>query len=412
MRSAAIHGYSSTPLHRLPAHGLGSQVGRMTDSMYRCVGLLASAAVVLALSSCTSNESPAAPLADPVEIVTSTLADAEVGTLYADTLRATGGDGTFTWTVDDGSVPSGLSLAPAGQLSGTPDVAGTASFTVRSTSGDGQFATRTLNLTVVAAGPLAADESCAGRPGTTVASFQDPALEARVRAALSLGASDTLTCAGLASVSAVRAQGRGITSLLGSQNLTAVSTLELHENAIADITSLSGLTTLETLNLYSNQVADLSALIGLTGLRVLVLWNNPATDLSPLAPLVGLEFLELWGNPTPISDISPLAGMTSLTRLFLRGNAVADAAALAGLTVLRDLDLGENQLTDVDALVGLTALENLWLDGNSALTDLQGLLDNPSLGAGTAIRLTGTAVSCADVATLEARGIIVSSDCP
>ena len=44
--------------------------------------------------------------------------------------------------------------------------------------------------------------------------------------------------------------------------------------------------------------------------------------------------------------------------------------------------------------------------------DIQPLLDNTGLGAGNFVHLSGTNVSCPDVAALEAKGVTVSSDCP
>ena len=59
----------------------------------------------------------------------------------------------------------------------------------------------------------------------------------------------------------------------------------------------------------------------------------------------------------------------------------------------------------------LTSLRDLDLDNNS-ITDIQPLLDNTGLGVGDTVSLSGTSVSCADVAALEAKGVTVFSDCP
>ena len=80
---------------------------------------------------------------------TTTLPDGGVGLVYAThMLGATGGDGTYTWTVSTGSLPPGLNLSASRDITGTPTATGTSDFTVRVTSGDGQTATQALTITV------------------------------------------------------------------------------------------------------------------------------------------------------------------------------------------------------------------------------------------------------------------------
>ncbi|NJD08994.1 MAG: autotransporter outer membrane beta-barrel domain-containing protein, partial [Gemmatimonadetes bacterium] len=70
-----------------------------------------------------------------VTIATATLPDAEVGAAYNQTLTASGGLGSYTWTIASQSPPPGLTLSAAGVLSGTPTTAGTYTFSVRAVSG-------------------------------------------------------------------------------------------------------------------------------------------------------------------------------------------------------------------------------------------------------------------------------------
>ena len=62
----------------------------------------------------------------PVSLLTSELTGGIVGTPYAAALEASGGEGSFTWAVTSGALPQGLALSAAGQLSGEPAQAGTA----------------------------------------------------------------------------------------------------------------------------------------------------------------------------------------------------------------------------------------------------------------------------------------------
>jgi uncharacterized protein YjdB len=82
-----------------------------------------------------------------VTITTATLPGGQQGTPYTATLAATGGTGTFTWTVASGTLPTGLSLSPDGQLTGTPTTAATYNFTLRATSGP-QSDTQAYSVTI------------------------------------------------------------------------------------------------------------------------------------------------------------------------------------------------------------------------------------------------------------------------
>ena len=59
------------------------------------------------------------------QITTTTLPSGKVGTSYAFTLQATGGSGVYSWSVQSGTLPSGLTLnSGTGAISGTPTAAG------------------------------------------------------------------------------------------------------------------------------------------------------------------------------------------------------------------------------------------------------------------------------------------------
>ena len=104
-----------------------------------------------------------------------------------------------------------------------------------------------------------------------------------------------------------------------------------------------------------------------------------------------------------------VSGLTTLDALSL---GITSLMGIQNLTSLRDLDLSFNSITDISALSGLTSLRGLGLNGNPNLTDIQPLLDNTGFGAGAAVNLQSTSVSCTDVAALQAKGVTVESDCP
>ncbi len=86
-------------------------------------------------------------------IGTTSLGGATVGSAYSATLAGSGGTQPYRWTVDAGSLPSGLSLSESGLISGTPLTAGTTNFTVRLTDSGGASVTKPLSI--VAANPAA-----------------------------------------------------------------------------------------------------------------------------------------------------------------------------------------------------------------------------------------------------------------
>ncbi|MBN1525398.1 MAG: putative Ig domain-containing protein [Spirochaetales bacterium] len=70
----------------------------------------------------------------PVEIDTTSCANGFINGTYSETVSASGGQGTYTWTISAGTLPAGLSINPStGEISGTPSSAGSSTFTVRAT---------------------------------------------------------------------------------------------------------------------------------------------------------------------------------------------------------------------------------------------------------------------------------------
>jgi hypothetical protein len=75
---------------------------------------------------------PPAPVAAPVSITTTSLPGGRTGNLYATNVAASGGSGTFKWSVAAGALPSGVVLdANTGGITGKPTQAGTSAFTIR-----------------------------------------------------------------------------------------------------------------------------------------------------------------------------------------------------------------------------------------------------------------------------------------
>lgn len=71
--------------------------------------------------------------ASPISVAPGSLATMTAGTATSQTLTATGGLSPYTYTLQSGALPAGLSLSSAGLLSGTPTQRGAYSFSVRAT---------------------------------------------------------------------------------------------------------------------------------------------------------------------------------------------------------------------------------------------------------------------------------------
>jgi hypothetical protein len=83
--------------------------------------------------------------APPLTITSAVLAAGEQGAAYLQVLAATGGTGSYTWSITGGTLPTGLTMDASGRISGTPTGA-TASFTVQVADGAGATASKTFTL--------------------------------------------------------------------------------------------------------------------------------------------------------------------------------------------------------------------------------------------------------------------------
>ena len=84
------------------------------------------------------------------------LANGSNGTSYTQTFSATGGTSPYTWNLNSGTLPTGMSLSSSGILTGTPTQATTSTIVVKvtdSTTGGGYTQTQTYTLTIAEATP-------------------------------------------------------------------------------------------------------------------------------------------------------------------------------------------------------------------------------------------------------------------
>ena len=200
-----------------------------------------------------------------------------------------------------------------------------------------------------------------GRAGKGGVAIPDAKLHAAIASALGKESNALITADEMATLTRFDAPNSGIRDLTGLEFATSLTRLHL------------GIDKVEGKYVNSNDISDLTPLAGLTNLTRLTLTNTGVSNLTPLAGLTNLTRLSLGRNS--IADLTPLVGLTSLTWLSLGENSVSDITPLAGLTSLTDLSLSNNSISDLTPLVGLTNLTWLSLSENSVsdLIPLAGL---------------------------------------
>ena len=190
---------------------------------------------------------------------------------------------------------------------------------------------------------------------------------------------------------------RAVEQALGKQRNEPISPVDMagltglaaRRAGISDLSGLEFAVRLKHLDLDLNSISDITPLAGLSSLEMLSLARNRVRDdaFSTLSRLTGLEVLSLAGNA--LDDISPLADLSQLRVLDLASTSASDLSPLQWLTQLEGLYLGDNGIEDISALDTLYRLKWLLLGGNgiediaplSALTGLQALsLEGNAIG--------------------------------
>ena len=179
-----------------------------------------------------------------------------------------------------------------------------------------------------------------------------------------------------------------------------------------DLTPLSGLPNLGVLGLLEACETVVPPLPQVREFRG-DLHSNTAAWLSALPSLRVLE--PRFADLSTAQARAALSAMTSLATLSVPSAGLTDTAPLTGLSLLADADLSANRIQDISSLSALANLRSVDLSGNQ-VTDLSPLVANHSLGYGTAIAVGGNPIDCTaqaqNIATLRARGVTLTTDCP
>lgn len=126
----------------------------------------------LALVGCSDSSKDKAAIPEPLAIATQWLPEGTVGVPYTMGGVATGGTGSYTWSIEQGDLPSGLSLnGSTGQITGTPDTETECTLTLCVTDSTDshcskQFTIKVNTITIISPSPL--PEGKVGEPYLTV----------------------------------------------------------------------------------------------------------------------------------------------------------------------------------------------------------------------------------------------------
>jgi hypothetical protein len=119
----------------------------------------------------TATQDESVAVAASPSITSAPLSGGYQGTGYDAEPLATGGTGTLTWSVTDGSLPPGLTLDPtSGEVSGTPTGSGTSTFTLVVMDAAGGTATQAESVTVLPVLAITSDPYPGGEVGATYSS--------------------------------------------------------------------------------------------------------------------------------------------------------------------------------------------------------------------------------------------------
>lgn len=100
----------------------------------------------------SATQSLSITITSPLIITTSLLPNGSVNVAYSATLQASGGTGSYSWSITTGSLPAGISLnAGTGVISGTPTTSEKSDFTVQVVDASTQAVTQQLSITIESA---------------------------------------------------------------------------------------------------------------------------------------------------------------------------------------------------------------------------------------------------------------------
>ena len=169
------------------------------------------------------------------------------------------------------------------------------------------------------------------------------------------------------------ALGKSSNAPITVEEMERLGRLDARNRGIQDLTGLQFAINLRsTLDLRDNQISDISPIAGLINLQRLYLDDNLISDISPIAGLVELHRISL--NRNPVSDMSPLSGLKNLNHLSMNDTFISDISLVRSLPSLTIFGFRSTQVSDLSPLAGLINMTALGFSNKSeSISDLSPL---------------------------------------
>lgn len=160
-------------------------------------------------------------------------------------------------------------------------------------------------------------------------------------------------CESLVSLAVAKNNISDLSSIHQYKNLTS---LDISKNAVTNAKNIAKLTNLETLNVSGNNITNFEFLSSLKNLHAL---DVSATSFMSVSSLSGLPLINLSATDTPLSSLSGISAVSTLTSIRIANSSVNDISPLAALTNLDYLDISNCKIKDVSPLKDLQNLYTL-----------------------------------------------------
>ena len=172
-----------------------------------------------------------------------------------------------------------------------------------------------------------------------------------------LTAEDMDAISALTSLTELKLDNCGISTIVPLSKLTALTKLSLNNNAIRNVSAISNLLALEELHLQRNVLVDISPIASCSFLTTLNIAHNTVVTITPLEDLELLKHLDISHNQ--IADISVLQNFIDLNTLHCSNNKITDITAISNCTKLSVVDISHNSISDLEATKNLMHVTHL-----------------------------------------------------